>query len=99
MEPVLEGNPVLVADTDALQLAVELPLAVTLADPLTVLLALAHVPEAEEELETKEDPVLIADTDALPLAVKLPLAVAVLQMLEVSEGDPDTEEEAACVSE
>ena len=83
MEPVVEGDPVLVADTDALQLAVELPLAVTLADPLTVLLALAHVPEAEEELETEGDPVLVADTDALPLAVELPLAVALADPLTV----------------
>jgi hypothetical protein len=100
VELVIEGGPVFVADTDALSLAVELPLAVMLADPLAVLLALAeNVPEADEELETKRDPVLFTDTDTLPLAVKLPLAVAVLQMLEVSEGDPDTEEEAACVSE
>ncbi len=58
VELVIEGDPVLVAESDALPLAVELSLAVTLADPLTVLLP-----------------------------------------LDVSQGDPEPEMEAAGVSE
>jgi len=86
VELVIEGDPVLVADTDALSLAVELPLAVMLADPLTVLQALAeNVPEADEELEMEGDPELVADTDAHALAVELPLAVALADPLMLED--------------
>ncbi len=90
VELVTEGDPVLVADEDALPpLAVELAHAVTLADPQEVLLGLevSHV-DVVAELVTEGEPVLVADTDAM-LAEELPLAVTLADPL--ADADVDAE--------